>query len=117
MRIWIHLGCGEAEKQNAQLVSFNINLSFKVPPIAIVTDQLDDTVCYLKLTQTIQNLCQNKRFNLIEHLVYDVHQAVVERLENNSQNITDLKVTVNKLAPPVPGIHGGVSFTYSGGKL
>ena len=112
LRIWIHLGCGEAEKQNAQLVSFNIELIFKIPPDGLVTDDLDDTVCYLKLTQAIQNLCQSKRFNLIEHLSYEVRQAVVTLL--TGQNIAETKITVHKLAPPVPGVHGGVMFTYAG---
>lgn len=85
-----------------------------MPPKGTVTDQLDDTVCYLKLVQAIQNLCQKKRFNLIEHLGYDVHQVVTTLLKDHSQNVADLKVTVRKIAPPVPGVHGGVTFTYAG---
>ncbi len=111
LRIWIHLGCGEAEKENAQLVSFNIELIFKTPPGSLITDNLDDTVCYLKLTQAIQNLCKERRFNLIEHLAHEVSQTLVTLL--TGKNIAELKIAVHKLAPPVPGVHGGVIFTYA----
>ena len=114
LRIWIHLGCGEAEKQNAQLVSFNIELSFKTPPEGIRTDDLNDTVCYLEITKKIQDLCQSKRFNLIEHLVHEVRQETISLLNDKPHNIADLKITVHKLAPPVPGVHGGVTFSYAG---
>ena len=90
------------------MVSFNIDINFKTPPIATKTDKLEDTVCYLQIVQSIKKLCHNKRFNLIESLAYDVYNTII--LNHN----TEAKVTVHKLSPPVPGIHGGVMFTYSG---
>jgi dihydroneopterin aldolase len=112
LRIWLHLGCSDAEKQNPQLVSFNIKISFKTPPNGITTDQLDDTVCYLEITKKIQSLCQGRRFNLIEHLAYEAKNTITKHLENN-HNINELQIAVHKIAPPVPGVHGGVTFTYT----
>lgn len=96
------------------MVSFKLDITFSSPPLGTLTDQLDDTVCYSILVQTIQILCQNKRFNLIEHLSYAVYQAIMVLLKASSQKLATLKVTVHKIAPPVPGVHGGVIFTYAG---
>lgn len=109
----MHLGCSEAEKQNAQMVSFNIEFIFKATPLGTKTDNLDDTICYFKITNEIQSLCESKRFNLVEHLAYEAYQKIIKFLGQNNHGITSLKVTIHKLAPPVPGVHGGVKFTYT----
>jgi len=112
-RIWIHLGCSEEEKFHPQLVSFDIDLFFKAIPIGASSDNIEDTICYLKLTEIINNFCQNKRFNLIEYLTYDIYKIIVSSIDQNSL-LSLIKVTAKKISPPVPNIHGGVSFTYSG---
>lgn len=72
---WIHLGCGSEEKHHAQAVEINIKLIFATPPLATQTDNIDDTICYAETVRLIQKLCQEHRFNLIEHLaarIYDI---------------------------------------------
>lgn len=113
LRVWVHLGCSEAEKYNPQLVSFNIEFTFDISPVGTITDNLDDTVCYLQITEAVQSLCQSKNFNLIEHLAYEIYRLIINFLSQNSKKISNLSVTVHKLAPPAPGIHGGVKFIYT----
>ncbi len=112
LRAWVHLGCREEEKFHPHLVSIDIEFSFSAPPSALVTDKLEDTVCYAEATKVIQALCQNKRFNLIEHLTHDIHQGISKTLGDGASLISTIKVSLCKVSPPVPGIQGGVYSVY-----
>jgi 7,8-dihydroneopterin aldolase/epimerase/oxygenase len=113
LRVWVHLGCSEEEKHNPQLISFNISIIFKSAPLGLTTDRLEDTICYRIIVQQIQKFCENKKFNLIEHLAFAIHKTIEESLGDKKQNINLIEVTVHKVSPPVPDMHGGVCFTYS----
>ncbi|MGL9726117.1 MAG: dihydroneopterin aldolase [Wolbachia sp.] len=112
LRLWVHLGCSAAEKFHSQLVSIDIDFTFKSPPLGLTTDQLKDTICYLEVVQNIQSLVQGKQFNLIEHLTHEVYRTINNLLLQKKHIVSSAKVTTHKTAPPVPGIHGGVFFTY-----
>ncbi|WP_341821053.1 dihydroneopterin aldolase [Wolbachia endosymbiont (group A) of Myopa testacea] len=112
LRLWVHLGCSAEEKFHSQLVSVNIDFNFKSPPLGLTTDRLEDTICYLEVVQSIQSLVQSKQFNLIEHLTHDIYRAINNLLVQKKHIISSIRVTAHKVAPPVPGVHGGVLFTY-----
>ncbi|MFT4314497.1 MAG: dihydroneopterin aldolase [Wolbachia pipientis] len=112
LRLWVHLGCSAEEKSSPQLVSIDIDFTFKSPPSGITTDQLKDTICYLEVVQNIQSLVQGKQFNLIEHLTHEIYRAINNLLLRKKHIISSVRVTTHKIAPPVPGVHGGVFFTY-----
>ncbi len=112
LRLWVHLGCSAEEKFYSQLVSVNIDFTFKSPPLGLTTDRLEDTICYLEVVQSIQSLVQSKQFNLIEHLTHDIYRAINNLLVQKKHIISSIRVTTHKVAPPVPGVHGGVLFTY-----
>ncbi|WP_265025286.1 MAG: dihydroneopterin aldolase [Wolbachia endosymbiont of Ephestia elutella] len=112
LRLWVHLGCSAEEKFSPQLVSIDIDLTFKSPPSGLTTDQLKDTICYLEVVQNIQSLVQGKQFNLIEHLTHEIYRAINNLLLRKKHIISSVRVTTHKIAPPVPGVHGGVFFTY-----
>ncbi|MDX5495748.1 MULTISPECIES: dihydroneopterin aldolase [unclassified Wolbachia] len=112
LRLWVHLGCSAEEKFHSQLVSVNIDFTFKSPPLGLTTDRLEDTICYLEVVQSIQSLVQSKQFNLIEHLTHDIYRAINNLLVQKKHIISSIRVTAHKVAPPVPGVHGGVLFTY-----
>ncbi len=79
----------------------------------MITDNLEDTVCYFEVVKNIQSLCVDRRFNLIEHLNSEVYKVIEKTLGHKRSDIAEIKVVVSKISPPVPGVHGGVSFTYS----
>jgi len=112
LRLWVHLGCSAEEKSSPQLVSIDVDFTFKSPPSGITTDQLKDTICYLEVVQNIQSLVQGKQFNLIEHLTHEIYRAINNLLLRKKHIISSVRVTTHKIAPPVPGVHGGVFFTY-----
>ncbi|KLT22021.1 dihydroneopterin aldolase [Wolbachia endosymbiont of Armadillidium vulgare str. wVulC] len=112
LRLWVHLGCSAEEKFSPQLVSIDVGFTFKSPPLGLTTDQLKDTICYLEVVQNIQSLVQSKQFNLIEHLTHDIYRVINDLLMQKEHIISSVRVTTHKTAPPVPGVHGGVFFTY-----
>ncbi|WP_108784269.1 dihydroneopterin aldolase [Wolbachia endosymbiont of Bemisia tabaci] len=112
LRLWVHLGCSAEEKSSPQLVSIDVDFTFKSPPSGLTTDQLKDTICYLEVVQNIQSLVQGKQFNLIEHLTHEIYRAINNLLLRKKRIISSVRVTTHKIAPPVPGVHGGVFFTY-----
>ncbi|WP_264685286.1 dihydroneopterin aldolase [Wolbachia endosymbiont (group B) of Parapoynx stratiotata] len=57
------MGCSAEEKFSPQLVSIDVDFTFKSPPSGLTTDQLKDTICYLEVVQNIQSLVQGKQFN------------------------------------------------------
>lgn len=114
LRLWVHLGCSEQEKHHPQAVSIDIQVNFKEPPQAIHTDSLEDAFCYLKAAELIQASLKDKQFNLIEHLASTVYDTLYQGMLQQPKLNMDLVIIVKKLSPPVPGVHGGVSFTYAG---
>nr|WP_245970164.1 dihydroneopterin aldolase [Wolbachia endosymbiont of Bemisia tabaci] len=106
------MGCSVEEKFFPQLVSIDVDFTFKSPPSGLTTDQLKDTICYLEVVQNIQSLVQGKQFNLIEHLTHEIYRSINNLLLRKKHIISSVKVTTHKTAPPVPGVHGGVFFTY-----
>lgn len=113
MRAWAHLGCTEEEKFHPQLISITLEFDFNFPPLGMRTDRLEDTLCYLRTVENIQILVQNKRFNLIEHLANSIYEVICDLVKEENQDLLALKVIVHKVALPVPGVHGGVSFSCS----
>lgn len=114
LRIWVHLGCGEEERHNPQMVSINLEFTFNTTPKAVDSDKIEDTFCYLETTKQIQALLKETRFRLIEHLAKSIYEVTAMYVKNSGQDIADLTVHLRKISPPAPGIHGGVSFIYSG---
>ncbi len=76
------------------------------------TDRLSDTVCYFKAIELIQNLVKERSFDLIEHLTGNIYEMLYRYLMDLQRKDIALKIQINKVSPPVEGIHGGVSFSY-----
>ncbi|MDM8335804.1 dihydroneopterin aldolase [Wolbachia pipientis] len=112
LRLWVHLGYSAEEKFHPQLMSINVDFTFKSPPLGLTTDRLEDTICYLEVVQNIQSLVQSKQFNLIEHLTYDIYTTVDSLLRQKKHIISSIRVTTHKVAPSIPNVYGGVFFTY-----
>lgn len=117
LRIWVHLGCSDQEKFNSQLVSLNIELYFKSLPEGAANDRLEDTVCYSDLVLNVKSFCQNRKFNLVENLTREIYKVVEESLKQHRSLVSFICVTGHKISPPVPDIHGGVTFTYCDGLI
>lgn len=103
----VHLGCEAEERAVAQAVDLSLVIEFATPPEACASDTLADTVCYAELAAAAREHCAPREFRLIEHLAAELREIVRARLPHDA----GLVLTVTKLAPPVPGLTGGVRFT------
>jgi dihydroneopterin aldolase len=73
----------------------------------MITDRLEDTVCYDALVSAIKRVVLDREFSLIEHLANEIVTSVMSLVGPGN----GLRVTVRKVAPPVPEITNGAEFT------
>ena len=107
LELTLHLGWPENEILKKQTVLLDIEIQFAKPPIACISDQLDDTLCYSKLIQLIRDHILPKHFHLIEHLSYSIYQLIKPLVPNPSKMI----VHITK-HPKIPNYTGAVRFSY-----
>ena len=114
LRLWLHLGCSPEEQHHPQPVRIDLQLDFPFTPAGVKTDNLKEACCYREIVELIKRVCTNRHFHLIEYVAGTLYESIQKDLLSQHPFYVDLQVTVTKLAPPVPEVHGGVSFTYSG---
>ena len=83
-----------------------MTLDFANEPRACQSDQLEHTVCAAELAAALRGVGDSGEFALIEHLAWRLHAAAAHLLPEGTQ----LELELEKLAPPIPGLTGGVSF-------
>lgn len=102
----VHLGCEPPERMEAQEVRVSLSLRWPETPKAVLSDQLEDTVCYARLSQAIQALVEGREFRLIEKLGGDIYNCVRAQIPSS----TSLKVRVHKVRPPIRALQGGAVY-------
>jgi dihydroneopterin aldolase len=103
----VRIGCAAEERLSPQPVEVDLTIRFVVPPQGMITDRLEDTVCYDALVSAIKRVVADREFSLIEHLANEIVTSVMSLVEPGN----GLRVTVRKVAPPVPEITDGAEFT------
>ena len=103
----IRIGCGPGERLSPQPVEIDITIRFVTPPRGMETDRLEDTVCYDELVSAIKGVAVDREFSLIEHLANEILTSL-RRLVAPGDG---LRLTVRKVAPPIPEITKGAEFT------
>ncbi|WP_316353442.1 dihydroneopterin aldolase [Candidatus Trichorickettsia mobilis] len=116
LRIWVYLGCSAEERANPQAVSISTSFVFPAAPKGAYTDLISDSICYRQAVELIQETVEGKEFNLIEHLTVSVYDALFNYINEVGYNNLQIKVVATKISPPIPGLYGGVSFSYFGKK-
>ena len=82
---WVHLGDSEQERFHAQKVSATIKIAFADNPQAEQTDKLNDTVCYLKLSQALQDDVKKNQYELIEKLCRSFFNIVSQHIPQHCE--------------------------------
>jgi dihydroneopterin aldolase len=103
----LRLGCSAEERLNPQPVEIDLTIRFETPPRGMVTDRLEDTVCYDALVGAIKEVTSDREFSLIEHLANEILTSLRRIVEVEHE----LRVTVRKVSPPVLEITKGAEFT------
>ncbi len=103
MRFYAHHGCFSQER--AIGTHFVVDLSFNTSTTrAEQSDSIADTVSYLDVYQTVKREMQQPS-NLLEHVARRVGEAVLKEYPA----VTDIKVKVSKMNPPLGGQMHSVS--------
>lgn len=103
MRFYAHHGCFSQER--AIGTHFVVDLSFNTDTTrAEQSDSIADTVSYLDVYQTVKREMQQPS-NLLEHVARRVGEAVLKEY----LAVTDIKVKVSKMNPPLGGQMHSVS--------
>ncbi len=102
----IHLGCTEDERRRPQDVSFSIFFRFLKQPSACQTDRLEDTICYARVRDLLEQETRDREFQLIEYL----GQEIFRRLKGAFGDEALICLQVHKLKPPVLNLRGGSLF-------
>ena len=103
----VFLGWEALERQQEQTIELDIEIHFKTPPHACVSDKLEDTFCYSKIADTLHEKIARHTFHLIEHTALRVYELIKTQVPENALVIVHLR----KL-PHILGLTKGVRFTY-----
>jgi 7,8-dihydroneopterin aldolase/epimerase/oxygenase len=102
----LHLGCTAEERLTPQEVRVSLVFRFNEPPQALHSDNLNDTICYARVSSMIQEHCQSREYNLIERVAQEVFTLVREHCGPRAA----LAVSIHKVRPPVPALAGGTIY-------
>jgi FolB domain-containing protein len=108
LRLQVHLGCTELERNVKQTVTVNIEMYFNSLPIAVKSDNLTDTICFDGIIRKVQDTICKKRYNLIEHMGDNIFEIIKKEAPD-----VFVKVIVGK-APKIEGFSGNVAFELEG---
>lgn len=107
LRLKLYFGVGEEERTSLQEIDLNITINFNEPPKSCKSDDINDALCYDKLTKKIQQFCSKKEFHLIENLSFELHNYIRKNFLEPKDKI---KLQVCK-HPPIENIKGQCCFT------
>lgn len=115
LRLAVRLGVSLHEQATPQAVSLSVQISFAHLPPAVFSDQITDTFCYFAMSEHIRAfVLQHEPFHLLEHLGGCIYACVYHDLLQQGYTNAQLEIAVKKIAPPVPDLQDGVTFTYGG---
>ena len=106
----IRIGCSADERLSPQPVEIDVTIRFETPPRGMVTDRLEDTVCYDGLVSAIKQVVTDREFSLVEYLAKEIFDSLRSIVESEHE----LRITVRKVSPPIPEITKGAEFTVGG---
>lgn len=108
--VWVSLGCTKEEQSLTQPVLFNIEILFTSKVLAETTDQLQDSLDYVALTDTIKTAAEKKSYHMVEHLGFNVAEALKNKIRGQYEGST-LIVRAHKLRAPVKNLRDGVEWS------
>lgn len=107
LRVAVHLGVPDSERENPQEVSISINVTFPDVPEACSTDEIDGTIDYGVMCRHVIALVGSRAFRTIEHLAGCCIDELSEMLTESGSELT---LEVRKCHPPIPDLRGGTAF-------
>ena len=95
MKLYGYTGCLPEEKEKGQFFYVTVDMYCREIP-GRITDDLNDTINYAEVYSIVEKIVTVSKFNLIEHMAYEVGRAVI-----SYSKLID-KVTVLVRKPMLP---------------
>ena len=108
-KVSVNLGASQEERKLPQDVLISIKLYFNEAPKACFSDELEDTICYFKICETIKKYCADKEFKLLEYLNFSLYKQIRNNIDDNIK----IWIKTEKAKPPIENLIGTTSFEYS----
>lgn len=105
-RMMVRLGCEAWERELPQEVRVTLEFSFSEAPLAEVSDELKETLCYAKICEELRQAALNVSFKTVERL--GAHLA--DQLGPHIGLPCSLKLSIHKVKPPVSNLLNGVTY-------
>jgi FolB domain-containing protein len=102
----VRLGCLEDERAKPQEVRLSAEFRFHEAPKGIWTDEINDTICYGKLSEALRKHAENREFRLIERLAQECYVILKEFAKGQAA----AAVRIHKVKPPVEKLLGGSTY-------
>lgn len=112
VKYYLHLGCSASEREQLQEVQISVTVDFQELPKGCYSDKLDECLCYASINSRLEEVCQSKPFNTIEHLAQLCWDSLTPLL--NSEDVMTLKIL--KVNPPLGKTLKGSVFQLRGQK-
>jgi len=103
MAFFGHTGFFDFEKAEGQPFLVDLTLFFR-RLIATSTDQLEDTVDYGVVFETVRSIVEGKNFDLIERLAGEIIQAILEGFP-----VDAVEVIIRKPKAPIQGVFNSMA--------
>ncbi|MGK7918695.1 MAG: dihydroneopterin aldolase [Trichodesmium sp.] len=107
IRCYGYIGFFPEEKVLGQWFEVDLTLGLDLTA-ASKSDALEDTVDYGSIVNTVQEIVKNSKFALLEKVADAIANAILQQ-----QLIQDVKVSLTKLAAPIPDFSGKVTIEIS----
>jgi len=108
LHLMLSLGVTEEERKVPQSVHLYLRVFFPTLPPSCLNDKLDDTICYDKIVQQVQEYCRNKEFRLLEYVCFQLHTHLRSSIDPSIK----LWLKIVKCNPPIKDMEGPTSFSY-----
>lgn len=112
LKLRAYHGVGEQERRVGNDFEVSVTVYLPGESRAAVSDALDDTVNYAEIAEIVRREMAMPS-KLIEHVAYRIRQAICAAY---GSRICGGKVTVEKLAPPIPAQLQSVAFSTEWGQ-
>lgn len=107
LKFSVRLGCTSHEREIPQEVRLSIEFRFEIFPLGAISDSIDDTICYAKVSGILKEHLESKEFNLIERIGVESFGLL---REFTKQYQVQIGIQVHKVQPPIPDLMNGAHF-------
>ncbi len=97
------------EKRLGQRLEIDVELTYPIEQ-QVKTDNLNETVSYADVYETIESFVLNHNYNLIESLANNLLTTLLA----NYLSISDITLKVRKYSVPIAGIFDNIEIEVSG---